>query len=175
MATGLSNHITKQIGEYLVASMLGRIGLVAATFAGNVPDYDITATDSAFRSVAVQVKTTNSTRWQFGDMRRFADIRLDEKKQVIGRPVALSNNVVCVMVALSRYGEDRFYVLSLKALQRALIRIHQGVLEKFSGVRPKKFDSFHCAIGEDELAPFKDAWIREFRDRRGLLVRDISA
>src|SRR5580658_8171447 len=115
MATGLSNQITKQIGEYLVASELGRIGLVAATFSGNVPDYDIIATDSAFRSVPVQVKTTNSTTWQFGDMRRFVNIRLNGKKQVIGRPVVLSENIVCVMVALSRrYGKDRFYVLPLK-------------------------------------------------------------
>jgi len=175
MATGLSNQITKQIGEYLVASELGRIGLVAATFSGNVPDYDIIATDSAFHSVPVQVKTTNGTSWQFGDMRRFVDVRLDGKKQVMGRPVALSDNIVCVMVALSRYGKDRFYVLSLKTLQKALIKIHRNVLKKFGGVRPKKFDSFHCAIGEHELTPFRDAWIPEFRDNRGLSVHDLSA
>jgi hypothetical protein len=175
MATGLANQITKQIGEYLVASELGRIGLVAATFAGNVPDYDIVATDSAFHSVPVQVKATNSTTWQFGDMRRFVDVRLDGKRQVIGRPVALSENIVCVMVALSRrYGNDRFYVLSLKTLQKALIKIHRNVLKKFGGVRPKKFDSFHCAIGEHELVPFKDAWIPEFRDRRGLSIYELS-
>ena len=174
MATGRSNQLTKQIGEYLVASELGRIGLVAATFSGNVPDYDIIATDSGFKSVPVQVKTKNGASWQF-DIRKFVDVRLDGKKQVIGRPVALSDNIVCVMLALSRYGKDRFYVLSLKTLQKALIKIHRNVLKKFGGVRPKKFDSFHCAIGEHELTPFKDAWIREFRDKRGLSVHDLNA
>ncbi|MGO9001366.1 MAG: hypothetical protein ACLPYZ_05490 [Limisphaerales bacterium] len=174
MATGRSNQITKQIGEYLVASELGRIGLVAAAFSGNVPDYDIIATDSAFQSVPVQVKTTNGTSWQF-DIRRFVNVRLDGKKQVMGRPVALSDNIVCVMLALAQYGKDRFFVLSLKTLQKALIQIHRNVLKKFGGVRPKKFDSFHCAIGEHELTPFKDAWIREFRDKRGLSVHDFSA
>jgi hypothetical protein len=175
MATGRSNQITKQIGEYLVASELGRIGLVAATFSGNVPDYDIIATDSTFRSVPVQVKTTNGTSWQF-DIRSFVDVQLEGKKQVIGRAVSLSDSIVCVMLALSRYyGKDRFYVLSLKALQGLLIEHHRNYLAKHDGVRPKKFDSFHCAIRQEELARFENAWILEFRDNRGLSVYDPRA
>jgi hypothetical protein len=174
MATGRSNQITKQIGEYLVAAELGRIDLIAATFSGSVPDYDIIATDSRFRSVPVQVKTVNGTSWQF-DIRRFVEVRLDGKKQIIGRPVAFTDNIVCVMVALSRYGKDRFYVLSLKTLQEVLIKHHQNYLEKHDGVRPKKFDSFHIAIKEHELALFKDGWISEFRDKRGLRVPDLRA
>jgi hypothetical protein len=171
MATGRSIQITKQIGEYLVASKLGRIGLVAATFSGNVPDYDIIATDSEFRSVPVQVKTTNGTSWQF-DIRRFVDVQLDGQKQVVGLPVALPDNIVCVYVALSQDGNDRFYVLSLKTLQEMLIKGHRHYLERFGGVRPKKFDSFHGAIKEEKLSPFKDAWISEFRDKQGLAVYD---
>ena len=175
MATGRSNQITKQIGEYLVASELGRIGLVAATFSGSVPDYDIIATDSGFRSVPVQVKTSNGTSWQL-DIRRFVDIQLDGQKQIIGRPVAVADNIVCVMLALSReYGKDRFYVLSLKALQKLLITGHRSYLEKHGWVRPKKFDSFHCAIKEEKLAAFKDAWIPEFRDKQGLSVQRLPA
>jgi len=147
---------------------------VAATFSGSVPDYDIIATDSAFRSVPVQVKTVNGTSWQFGDIRRFVAVRLDGKKQIIGRPVPLPNNIVCVMVALSRDGADRFYVLSLKTLQGLLIKVHQKYLKKHGGVRPKNFDSFHVAIGEQDLTPFAD-WISEFRDKRGLRVHEFSA
>ena len=40
MATGRSNMLIKQIGEYLVACELARRGLVVATFSGNVPDFD---------------------------------------------------------------------------------------------------------------------------------------
>ena len=170
MASGRSIQITKQIGEYLVASELGRFGLVATTFAGSVPDFDIIATDSAFRSVPVQVKTVNGTSWQF-DIRRFVDVRLNGQKQVIGQPVPLANNIVCVMLALSReYGKDRFYVLSLTKLQEILITHHRNYLDKHGGVRPAKFDSFHCAIKEQLLAAFKDAWIPEFRDKQGLSV-----
>jgi len=176
MAAGRSNQITKQVGEYLVASALGRMGLVAATFSGNVPEYDIIATDSAFRSIPVQVKASNSSSWQF-DNRHYVDIRLDGKRQVLGRPVPLPNNLVCVFVALSPqygsdYGSDRFYVLSLKVLQKLLIADCRKYLKKHGGVRPKKFDSFHGAINEGHLAPFKDAWISEFRDRQGLSIHE---
>ncbi len=165
------NETEISIGEYLVASKLGRIGLVVATFSGNVPEYDIIATDSEFRSVPVQVKTTNGTSWQF-DIRRFVDVQLDGHKQVVGLPVTLPANIVCVYVALSQDGNDRFYVLSLKTLQEMLIKGHRNYLERFGGVRPKKFDSFHGAIKEEKLYPFKDAWISEFRDKQGLAVYD---
>lgn len=175
MATGRSNQITKQIGEYLVASALGRMGLVAATFSGNVPEYDIIATDSAFRSIPVQVKASNGSSWQY-DNRHYVDIHLDGKRQVLGRPVPLPANLVCVFVALStQYGGDRFYVLSLKVLQKLLIADCRKYLKRHGGVRPKKFDSFHGAISEEHLVPFKDAWILEFRDRQGLSIHDPSA
>jgi hypothetical protein len=171
MTTGRSNQLTKQIGEYLAAAELGRLGLIAATFSGSIPDYDIIATDSSFRSVPVQVKTVTGSSWQF-DIRRFVDVNLEDKKQVIGHPLALSNEIVCILIALSRHGADRFYVLPLKTLQDLLIDAHRRYLEKHGGVRPKKYDSFHIAINEKDLAPFKDAWLVEFRDRRELSVSE---
>lgn len=175
MASGRFNQLTKQIGEYLVAAELGRLGLIAATFSGSVPDYDIVATDSACHSVPVQVKAANRTSWQF-DIRRFADVRFEGKKQVIGRPMPVSKDIVCVMLAVSpRYGADRFYVLSLEALRDTLISAHRKYLQKHGGVRPKRYDSFHVAIGEPELASFRDAWVAEFRDRRGLHINDFAA
>lgn len=45
MATGRSNQLTKQIGEYLVACELARKGLITTTFSGNVPDFDLIVTD----------------------------------------------------------------------------------------------------------------------------------
>jgi hypothetical protein len=141
MATGRSNQLTKQIGEYLVAAELGRLGLVAATFSGSVPEYDIVATDSAFSSVLIQVKAITGTSWQF-DIRRFVNVHLDDKTQLVGDPVLVTNDIVCVMVALNGYGSDRFYVLPLKTLQQLLIDGHCAYLAKHGGVRPKKYDSF---------------------------------
>jgi hypothetical protein len=41
MQTGLSNQLTRQIGEHLVVAKLGRMGYVASPFVGNVPLFDI--------------------------------------------------------------------------------------------------------------------------------------
>ncbi|HEY5505683.1 MAG TPA: hypothetical protein VIK28_11045 [Sedimentisphaerales bacterium] len=43
MKSGYSNQVTRQIGEHLVVAELGRRGILATPFAGNVPDYDILA------------------------------------------------------------------------------------------------------------------------------------
>ena len=169
MATGRSNQLTKQVGEYLVAAELARLGLIAATFSGSVPDYDIIATDFNFRAVFVQVKAVTRKKWQF-DIRRFVDVRLDGKKQVLGRLVRERNDISCVMVALTKYGEDRFYVLSWRSLQELTVNGYRAYLEKNGWVRPKKFDSFHCAIKEHELRDFEDKWLPEFRERRKLSV-----
>ena len=56
MATGREVQLTKQVGEYLVAAELSRRGLLTATFAGNVPAYDIVATGGRGQTALVQVK-----------------------------------------------------------------------------------------------------------------------
>lgn len=174
MATGRSNQLTKQVGEYLVAAELARLGLIAATFSGSVPDYDIIATDSNFRAVFVQVKAVTRGHWQF-DIRRFVNVRLDGKKQVLSRIVREKHDISCVMVALSKYGDDRFYVLPWRSLQELVVSGYRKYLKSRGWVRPKKFDSFHCAIGEDELVEFKDAWLAEFRERRKLDIAEPDA
>jgi len=56
MQSGLSNQLTRQIGEHLVAAKLGRMGYVAAPFAGNVPLFDLlAATQFQFKSKPLTV------------------------------------------------------------------------------------------------------------------------
>jgi hypothetical protein len=157
MATGRDNHLTKQIGEYLVAAELGRLGFIAATFSGNVPDYDIVATDEAFRSILIQVKAINGSAWQL-DIRRFVDVSLNGRKQVLGTRLVASRKIICAMIALTAYGTDRFYILEWTSLQDLLVNHYQANLDRLGGVRPKKFDSYHVAIREEQLSAYKDNW-----------------
>ena len=157
MATGHRNRTVGQAGEYLVASELSRRGFVTTTFTGNVPDYDIVATDEQFRSVLVQVKTSSGTSWQF-DLRRFADVTMKGDKQVIGSRISLARDIICVLVALGKYGEDRFYVMRWSQLRDTIIDGHLEYLSRHKGVRPKKADSFHCGLKEGDLARFRDNW-----------------
>ena len=158
MATGRQGQLTKQVGEYLVAAELSRRGLLTATFAGNVPDYDIVATGGRGQTALVQVKAIAGPSWQF-DIRRFADVRYTAGVQTMGQPrPPPAGDLICVFVRLNTYGADRFYVLLWPELQRVLINGYRDYLERHGGRRPKRADSFHTALRETPIEPFLDNW-----------------
>jgi len=159
MATGRDNQLTKQVGEYLVAAEVCRRGFIATTFTGNVPHYDIIASDGSGRHLAIQVKAIKGGAWQF-DCRTFAEIRFDGKRQVVGRPTeAPYPDLVCVFVRLRGQGADEFYILTWSDLQKIAVASHRRYLQGHGGVRPKKYDSFHMAI----------RMLKEHRDKWGVL------
>ncbi len=159
MATGRSNQLTKQIGEYLVACELARRGLLVATFSGNVPDFDLIATDSKGSSCPIQVKAVRGGSWQFS-IDKFADIRFEGKKQLIGKPKILPiPALVCVFVVTAeKYGGDQFFVLEWTKVQEIAISGYTRWLGSCGGVRPRKPDSLHCAITKSELETYRDNW-----------------
>jgi len=123
MATGRSRKIVGQTGEYLVAAGLSRRGLIATTFTGNVPHYDIIASDETGRHVSVQVKSSRSASWQFGDIRCFCDIAFDGKCQVVGKPMAWPVRCLIVtFVTIEEDGHDRFCILTWQRLRDLLIK-----------------------------------------------------
>jgi hypothetical protein len=81
MPKDFRNHLTKQIGEHLVVAELGRRGIIAAPFAGNVPDIDILAYAGG-QTVAIQVKALRTGSVQV-DARSFLNIRFDGETQLI--------------------------------------------------------------------------------------------
>ncbi len=169
MATGRDNQLTKQVGEYLVAAEVCRRGFIATTFTGNVPHYDIIASNASGGHQAIQVKAIKGGAWQF-DSRRFAAIRLEGKKQIIGQPTeAPYPDLVCVFVRLREQGADEFYILTWSDLQKIAIAGHSRYLESHGGVRPKKHDSFHMAIRPEMLKEHRDMWdVLERRLQQGV-------
>jgi Holliday junction resolvase-like predicted endonuclease len=159
MATGRQTKLAGQTGEYIVAAELSRRGLIATTFTGNVPHYDIIASDEKGKHVSVQVKSARVGSWQFGDISQFVKITFRGKRQVVGRakrsPV---RGLICVMVRLGKYGEDKFYVLPWVKLRDMLVKNHKRFLGRVKGVRPRRWDSLHCAIAEKSFALFENRW-----------------
>ena len=152
MATGRQVQLTKQVGEYLVAAELSRRGLLTATFAGNVPAYDIVATGGRGQTALVQVKAIAGPSWQF-DIRTFVDVRCTAGAQTMGQPTTPpAGDLICVFVRLHTYGADRFYVLRWPELQRVLINGYRGYLKRHGGRRPRRADSFHTALREPPAA-----------------------
>ena len=159
MATGRSNKLVGQTGEYLIAAELSRRGLIATTFTGNVPHYDIIASDESGRHVSVQVKASRGPSWQFGNITQYCDITFDGKRQVVGagKPCPV-RRLIMTFVKISPDGNDCFYILPWKRLRDLLVDHHRTFLARHDGTRPKKWDSLHCAIAETALRPYQDKW-----------------
>ena len=159
MATGRSNKLVGQTGEYLVAAELSRRGLIATTFTGNVPHYDIIASDETGRHVSVQVKAGRGASWQFSNISHFCNITFDGKRQIIGEPMACPvRRLVVILVQIEEDGNDRFYILTWERLRDLLIKNHKAFLQRHDGVRPKRWDSLHAGILEEALQPYLDKW-----------------
>lgn len=159
MATGRSNKLVGQTGEYLVAAELSRRGLIATTFTGNVPHYDIIASDETGRHVSVQVKASTGGSWQFGDITRYCDITFKGHRQVVGKPKPCPvRGLVVVFVTLGKERDDQFYILTWRRLRDLLVRHRVEYLRKHGGVRPKQWQSMHSAIVAKSLQRYRDQW-----------------
>ena len=114
MQNGLSNQLTRQIGEHLIAAKLGRMGCVASPFAGNVPLFDILAADASGHSIPIQVKAINGPSWQY-QADTFLEIELiDNLQHVRGKKPLLNPNLVCIYILLNPNERDEFYIFRLR-------------------------------------------------------------
>ena len=153
MATGRGTQLTRQIGEHLVAAELGRLGYIAAPFAGNVPLYDLLAADSDGHAVPVQVKAINGGSWQFS-ADAFLEIEFVDGQQVIkGRKQLANPDLLCIFVLLNGRGKDDFYLFHLSDLRDHCIKVYKP--RGPSSINP---DSRHCAVSPKEFAHFKENW-----------------
>lgn len=152
MATGLSTKLTGQIGEHLITAELGRLGIIATPFSGNVPDIDILAYANGVTG-HIQVKAMNGVSWQF-DVRRFLNVTLTPTRQKVhGVNVDLDRKIICVFVALGeKLGEDKFYIFRMGWLQDYFKEIYKGRKP------PHNINSFHCAIWEKNLGRHLNKW-----------------
>jgi hypothetical protein len=145
--------LTRQIGEHLVAAELGRLGYVAAPFAGNVPMYDLLAANTRGESIPVQVKAINGGAWQFS-ADTFLNIDAVNGEQVVRGQKKLSNpKLLCIFVVLNGRGKDDFYLFQLSDLQKYCVKLYKPRGKSF-----KNPDSRHCAVSPKEFARFKENW-----------------
>jgi hypothetical protein len=159
MASGRSNKLVGQTGEYLVAAELSRRGLIATTFTGNLPYYDIIASNEKGKHVSVQVKASRVSSWQFGDITKFFDISFKGKHQIVGRRIRCPiQRLVVVFVRIDANGADQYHILPWRRLRDLIAKGHKAYLGKHGGMRAEKWDSLHGAISEKDLMPYKDKW-----------------
>jgi hypothetical protein len=161
MATGLSNQLTGQIGEYMVCAELGRLGLIATSFTGNVPEFDLLVCDEGLKSLPIQVKTTRSTTWPSrADL--WLDIEIDDsaKCQVNhGRKEIANPDLIYVCVALgATRAEDRFFICLKTDIQDACIESYTDWMDPKDWKRPRNHKSLDNRYGVEHLADYEDNW-----------------
>jgi len=169
MASGLSNKLTGQIGEFLVCAELGRqLDLVAAPFAGNVPAFDLLVADEQCRSVPIQVKAARGTQWP---TRADAWIKLTvvDGKQVDGKDQEIDHpNLIYVFVAIapkavdpqSNSLKDRFFILTKSDVQGIVAPAYRKYMDdrRIPWQRPRNHASFDARIDASQMQEFEDNW-----------------
>ncbi len=160
MRAGLSNKVVGQAGEFAVCAELGKMGLIATPFAGNVPGFDVLAVDEFLNCVPIQVKTSRGTTWITGDMSNFVHIERNEKQIILGEPKETRYpDLIRVYVSLGKPGErNRYFVLTEVEFYKVAIASIKTWLGKHGGIRPKNPDSMHSAVEISILEPFENNW-----------------
>jgi hypothetical protein len=166
MATGRQSQLIKQVGEYLVAAELCRRGLIAASFSGNIPIFDILAINVHQKMRTIQVKTTATKKgWNIA-AKTFLNISQKENVQKIEGLKNLQElaNIFCFVI-LKSFGSndfclerDEFYLIPVSNLQEIIYREYKTNLDKKGGIRSKNPDSDHMKIQPSHISEFKEKW-----------------
>lgn len=163
MCKGLSNKLAGQVGEFLVCAELGRRGLIATSFTGNVPEFDLIVADKFLRTLPVQVKTSRGQSWPT-IASRWIDVTIDEdnQKQIDRGDLSLAYPdliYVCVLLApLDSNETDRFFILQKSDLQAICARNYRSWMSRHNWSRPRNFRSLDNRYYVSDLEPFENKW-----------------
>ena len=163
MSKGRNNKLAGQIGEYLVCAELGRRGLIATPFSGNVPAFDILAADDLCRTVPIQVKASRGDNWP-SNAQTWMNIEIAHKTKAqknLGPKNILNPDLIFVFVAIARPDEDakdRFFILTKKQLQIVCIKMYSAWMDKHEWKRPRKPESYDCRHRISDMQTYENNW-----------------
>ena len=162
MSKGRNNKLAGQIGEYLVCAELGKRGLIATPFSGNVPAFDVLAADDLCRTVPIQVKASRSDNWP-SDARDWMHISLDPETKAqknLGAMQIQNPDLIYVYVAIAPpdSGGDRFFILTKAQLQIVCINMYSAWMDKLEWKRPKNPASYDCRHRISDMQQYENNW-----------------
>lgn len=158
LARNFKTQLAGQIGESLVVAELGRRGIIATAFAGNVPDIDILAYSND-TAVHLQVKAWRTGSVHFNAARFIHIVFEGERQIVLGLDDTLDGELIYVFVRLGESaGQDKYFILLQRDLQAMIFANYGAWLDKHNGVRPRNPQTTHCAVEMTSLAQFENNW-----------------
>jgi len=162
MSKGRDNKLAGQIGEFLVCAELGRRGLIATPFSGNVPAFDILVADELCHTVPIQVKASRGDNWP-SDARKWMQITFDpETKAQISRGAEILDNpdliYVHVAIAPPNGGKDRYFISTQAQLQQVAIKCYSAWMDTISWKRPRNPESYDCRYWIKDVEQYENNW-----------------
>lgn len=146
MDTNRDMSLIKKTGEHLVCAELCRRGFNVSNVNGIEPKFDILLSISNnLKTTLIIVKVINNGEWQL-DARNFLDITVtkDNKQILNGLLKSYNEELPFVFVYLALYGNDEFYIIKSKDLQKIIF---------------KKYDNKTLVdISGQDLVKYKDKW-----------------
>ena len=155
------NALTGRIGESRVVSELGRRGISATGFSGNMPVIDVVAYRQG-ATCSLQVKA-----WRKGNMsidaERYLSIRFEGDHQFVDglneEAIAASGNVIFVFVSIGETAaDDRFFILRHRDVAEKLYKQRTARLEKTGNILPRKPRSTFATLNQNGLASYENNW-----------------
>lgn len=136
-------------GEHFVAAEIHRRGAYAVTFAGNMPEIDVIASDKEQnRTVMIQVKTKSgsSSGWQTQTTRGKCAPYPEESR-------------FWILVDLDEIGSaPSYYIIPEWWMLNDIYEAHQTYLNQHGGTRPVKRESKHHKIERRRVEQWRDRW-----------------
>jgi hypothetical protein len=164
MSIGRNNKLAGQIGEHLVCAELGKRGLIATPFSGNVPTFDLVVADEQCRTLPIQVKASRADNWP-NDARDWMDISFDQKtkkqKYMAARKIE-NPDLVHIFVKIAEPDaptkRDRFFILVKTQLQEICIRHYSNWMGGIGWIRPRSPESYDLRFSTFDLEKFENNW-----------------
>ncbi len=158
MTKNFSTQLSGQIGENLLVAELGRRGIVATTFSGNVPDIDVLAYRNG-KSIPIQVKALKKGSLSV-NASHYLRIEFDRNIQIVkGKKQDIDRELIFVIIILGeKLGDDKFYICKQGFIQDIIYKGHTSFLKKHNGIRPRQPLSTHCAYKEKDLMAKRGDW-----------------
>ncbi len=163
VSKGLNSKLAGQIGEFLVCAELGKRGLIATCFTGNVPEFDLIVADQDLNTVPIQVKSSRSGNWPT-KANLWLDIKVNhESKQQIDNGDSQITNpdliYACVYLAKAESTDnDRYFILTKSDLQKICSENYRKWMNTIDWKRPKNYESLDNRYHLEDLEPFENNW-----------------
>jgi len=156
---GRLSQLIKGAGEALIVTELHRHDLIAVSFSGNNPLYDVLATDRNRNIFFIQVRASRYPSWH-GHAGDFGlEIEFEERKQKVKKGLLWNPDLIWAFVVIGEdHHQDRLFFLGAETLQNLQYKRYREFLKKCGSIRPRNYKSDHIDMKDKYIMQYENNW-----------------